>query len=908
MLKPLAHLLLVTTALYGVPAAAQTPTTNTPPSGEDVAETPAEDAADSDQVEVSAPGATASQPIVVQGRFIPEPVRNNAQVISVLSNEDIARTGDGDIAGALERVTGLSVDQGGFVYVRGLGDRYSQALLNGTALPSPEPLKRVVPLEIFPTSVLASATVQKSYSVEYPGEFGGGLINLTTSVVPDESFLTIGAGVGYNNETTGQQGYTHYGSSSDWTGFDNGLRDIPNALGQALVSGSPLVVGTVFSESNLQDFAASLVNTRTSLALRQDQIPVNFSGDISAGYNTLIGSSEFGLIANLGYSNNWFTRDSIEQAGTRSIVADDARTVRTDNNIVVSGLLGAGLEFDEHAIRLTGLYIRDTLKQTQLSAADNINTGNIDPTTPPDEMRQRTNWIERQLIDAVLVGEFRFGDISLDLRGGYANSQREAPYEREFVYFFDPLAQDYVNNLRTNPQIGTIAFSDLNEDVWNGGIDLAWEPPTDINLILSAGYAYQDTSRDAFRRDFQYVPISNIPFPVSQQRPDVLISDFNVYGLYTPNIFTDGILLQEANLNAGSQAYDANLEIHGVYAKAQAELFPFFQVEAGVRYEDASQQVVAIDLFDSGNVVQTPPLNNDYFLPAATATWNFAEDMQLRLSASKTIARPQFRELARPQYLDPDTGRLFFGNPFLEDSELLNIEGRFEWYFDRGENFSIAGFWKRIDNPIEPVAFIPGGASNFQTTFANAPEATLYGVEVELVKYFPLDGLGGDVFANRRLFAIANYTYTQSELSIGTGDTTILNDGLGVRPASQVFIDGAPLTGQSEHLANLQIGIEDTDRLSQLTILFNYASDRVTTRGPITGGAIDPDLVEEPGLTIDIVARQGFDIMGQEFELRAEARNITGEEYRETQTGNVTVINQLYERGTTFALSLAAKF
>lgn len=905
MLKPLAKLLLLTTALYGVPAAAQdTQTTTTPPSGEDVGEPPTEEA---EGVEVSAPGATGA-PIIVQGRFIPEPIRNNSQVISVLSNEDIARTGDGDIASALERVTGLTVDQGGFVYVRGLGDRYSQALLNGTPLPSPEPLKRVVPLDIFPTSVLASAVVQKSYSVEYPGEFGGGLINLTTAAVPDESFFTVGIGVGYNSETTGELGYTHGGSDSDWTGFDDGTRDIPAGLAQAFGSGAPITLGGVYSERDLQDFGASLVNAPTTLALRNGEIPANFSADISAGYNTLIGSSEFGLIFNAGYSNSWFTRDAIEQRGTRSVVADDARTVRTDNNIVVSGLLGAGFEFDEHSIRATALYIRDTLKQTQLSAADNINTGAIDPTTPADEMRQRTNWIERQLIDALVVGEFEFGDFALDLRGGYANSQREAPYEREFVYFYNPVAQDYVNNLQTNPQIGTIAFSDLNEDVWSGAIDLAWSPPTDFNLVVSGGYAYQNTRRDAFRRDFQYVPISGLPFPISQQRPDYLVSDFNLYGGYTPGIATDGILLQESNTNAGSQAYDASLEIHGVYAKLQAEPFSYFQVEAGVRYEDATQEVIALDLFDAGTVVQTAPLSNDYLLPAGTITWNFLEDVQLRLSASKTIARPQFRELARPQYLDPDNGRLFFGNPFLEDSELLNLEGRVEWYFGRGEHVSLAGFFKRIDNPIEPVAFIPGGASNFQTTFANAPEATLYGAEIELVKYFALDSLGGDFWAGKRLFAIANYTYTQSELSVSAGDTTILNDGLGVRPAAQVFVDGAPLTGQSEHLANLQFGIEDTDRLSQLTFLVNYASDRVTTRGPITGGAIDPDLVEQPGLTFDIVFRQGFSIMGRDFELKAEARNITGEDYRETQTGNVVVVNQLYERGTTFALSLAAQF
>ncbi|WP_367947115.1 TonB-dependent receptor [Sphingopyxis sp. BSNA05] len=566
--------------------------------------------------------------------------------------------------------------------------------------------------------------MQKSYSVNYPGEFGGGLINLTTAAIPDESYFEFGMGMGMNSETTGKLGYTHFGSDSDWTGFDDGTRDVPAGLAAAFNAGSRIELGPDFTQEQLQDFTASLVNAPTTLVQRNNDIPVNWSADMSAGLAKDIGASRLGVIFNASYSNKFFTRDSIEQGGTTSIIADDGRNVRTDHNIVVSGLLGLGLEVDEHVIRWTNLYIRDSLKQTSLKAADNINTGEIDPTTPADEMRQQTNWIERQLIDTVLVGEFKFGDISLDVRGGYANSQREAPYERSFTYFYDPVAEDYVNNLLTNPQSATIAFSDLNEDVWNGGIDFAYALPTSRNITLSTGYSYVNTSRNASRRDFRYFPTSSLPFGVSQERPDYLISDFNVYGGYTEGITTDGIFIQEDQTNAGSQAYDAELTVHGAYVKADVELLDFVQAELGVRYETADQSITALDIYNDGTLVQTAPLENDYWLPAGTLTWNFAEDMQFRASASKTIARPQFRELARPQYLDPDSGRVFSGNPFLEDSELFNAEARLEYYFGDGERVLLAGFYKKIDNPIEPVAFIPAGSSDFQTTFANAPEAS----------------------------------------------------------------------------------------------------------------------------------------------------------------------------------------
>jgi hypothetical protein len=181
------------------------------------------DEAPQEEVEVSIPGG--GNEIVVTGRRELNIQRSSNQVVSILSTAEIARTGEGTIAGALGRVTGLTVVGSGYVYVRGLGDRYSLALLNGSPLPSPEPLKRVVPLDLFPTGVIASSLVQKSYSVNFPGEFGGGVINLTTKATPNEPFLTIGAGISGDTITTGYPGLSYYGSSTDWSGYDNGNRN-----------------------------------------------------------------------------------------------------------------------------------------------------------------------------------------------------------------------------------------------------------------------------------------------------------------------------------------------------------------------------------------------------------------------------------------------------------------------------------------------------------------------------------------------------------------------------------------------------------------------------------------------------------------------------------------------------------
>jgi len=903
-------LLLLTTALVAPPALAQTgtePRESAPPPTAAPADRAAQPSEQEEQIEISAPGASpATGPdIVVTGSRIPNSIRRTPQVISVLSSEDIARTGEGDIAGALQRVTGLSVVGNGYVYVRGLGDRYSLALLNGSPLPSPEPLRRVVPLDIFPTSVIASSLVQKSYSVNYPGEFGGGVINLTTQAIPRESFLNIGLSGTIDLETTAQLGYSYAGGDADYLGYDDGTRNFPRALRNA-------VLGGTFNQTSAQqrrDFAASLSNAPTTVLQRLDQVPANFSADISAGTSTDLGGVTIGVIAAGGYSNNWRTRDAIQQISRDPGLGDAAdpqknfEAVTTEDRALVNGLLGLGLEFGRNRIRWTNLYIHDTLKQAILASGSDRSIAERIEGAPDPVIRQNTNWFERQLIDTQLVGEFHFGPVDLDLRGSYANTRRDSPYERQFSYVYlgdgDPTTKgpgdvdDYINNLSSGGQTASVAFSHLEEDVWGASADLAYHLPTSMPITLSAGYNYTRTTRSAFRFDFDYFrPDGALPLPVAQERPDFLISDFNV------NFYN--IELRDVSGAEGTAAYDADLTVNAGYGQIEAELIPGLRATAGVRFESGDQNVQPI-----GGALPATSINRDYWLPAGTLTWQFARDMQFRLAASKTIARPQFRELAPQLYLDYESDRQFTGNPFLTDSQLTNIEARYEYYFARDQRISLAGFYKHLDNPIEQVAFIAGG-DQLRTGFANAPGARLYGAEIEVQAYLPLESLG-HFFATKRLLFIGNYTYTQSRLQVD--DTTVIGPTLQPVPANVLFEDGAPMTGQSDHLANIQLGIEDTDHLAQATFLLSYASKRVTNRGPIQGSLRQPDIIENPGFRLDFVAREGVSIAGVNAELKVEARNILGRGYQEyQQIGDNRIDINSYDLGQTFSLGLTVRF
>ncbi len=845
-----------------------------------------------EEVDISLPGTGGE--IVVSATRDRNLAKSVPQVVSLLSNADIARTGEGDIAGALGRVTGLSVVGNGFVYVRGLGDRYSLALLNGSPLPSPEPLKRVVPLDLFPTTVISSSLVQKTYSVNFPGEFGGGVINLTTTAIPRKTFLSIGGSVGGDTVTTNQLGYTYFGSASDWTGFDNGSRNTPPALSDYLKSGERISSGNVDTKA----IASQLVRAKDVLVQRNNNIPVNTTVSVTAGTSLDVGNdATLGIIANFGYRNTWRTRDVTQQTSASQDLTQtelDFQRVITDDRIVVNGLLGLGLEFGENKVRWTNLFIRDTLKQAR------IGVGTRQSTSPTATLQQQdTAWYARQLFNTQLVGEFELSpEFSLDTRASYANSRRDAPNELSFEYLRsnsadDPYGALFTNRLN-NGQRGsaTASYSKLNENLYSGGLDLSWKASS--SFTATVGYAFSDTKRRTERREFQFLAPSDFPTAIGLFRPDLLLQPA-VISYYNISLI---------DTNEANPVFDASLRTHAAYGQVQAELSSTLSLNAGVRYETAKQIVAPVQVFNVPTAsLAFTSLDRHYWLPAATLTWQLADKMQLRFNASKTIARPQFRELIYQQFFDPDTNRLYRGNPLLVDSQLYNAEIRYEWYFASDQRVSLAGFFKRIESPIETFASFSDNV--VVTSFANAPKADLYGLELETQKYFNLDGISGsNFFASRRAVVIANYTYTKSKLKVGPSDTVAVFAASSTS-ATDYFRNGAPLTGQSDHIANLQIGLEDLDGLSQQTLLLNYASTRVTSRG----ASGQPDIVEQPGFRLDFVARQGIKLVGREIELKLEIRNITGTKYKEfQQSGPNRVYFNLYNVGTSGTIGASIKF
>ena len=859
--RPLAGLLLCTTALLAPALAfAQTP----PPAESEVDE------------------------VVVRGKFIPQVMRETSEVASIVTAEDLVRQGDDTAAQALTRLAGLSVVSGRFVYVRGLGERYSSALLNGSPLPSPEPLQRVVPLDLFPSNVLAGVNVQKTYSVNYPGEFGGGLIDIRTVGVPDGSFLSMSISLGANSETTLKRGLTYFGGGdSDSFGVDDGTRELPLLIRRGIETGKR-IDSSNFPSDQLTAMGRSFQNANINLLQSTDNVPINGSFDISAGKSWNFDSFSLGVVGIFGYDNSWSTRRAAQQEGVVSLdtlaVLEDLTSNSTQNDIVLNGLTQVALELDNHTLKWTNFYVRNVTKETRSVEGDS--------TRASQYIRDdSTAWYQRELIDTQLTGEHEFGDLTISWRGSYARTERDVPYERSIRY------RRINGEFLHNPQLDAnfIRFSELEDKATGFGADFAYrlENPVIADFTLSGGYAWYDNERISDSRAFRFTMNFTPDLNFQRQRVDFLYSDFNI----GPN----GLILREVTGAEGAAAYSASLTTQAAYLQGEGEILPAVRATLGVRWEEGTQDVQALDLF-SPTQLPGRRLKNDYILPAGTVTWNFAEDQQLRLGASKTIARPQFREQAPQLYLDPESDRTFIGNPFLFDSEIVNLDARYERYFDRGQFATIGLFYKDIEKPIESVVNESG--SGLQQSFLNAPQALVYGVEAEFKKFFEFE-TGQPLIDSVKWLVAANYTYTKSEVKVGANDVVFPRTTLGQpAPARNFILDGSRLQGQSKHLGNLQLGLESLDGMTQATFLANYASKRTTARGQ--AGA--PDFEQKPGILLDFTFRHKFEVRGQEFTAGLEARNLLGEEFDEYQKrgGSQIKLNN-YDLGRSVSISLSAR-
>ncbi len=849
--------------------------------------------------------AEATQPddvIVVRYQFVPDEKRVTSEVSSFVDAEDFAITGDSDIAAALGRVTGLSVQEGRFVIVRGLNERYSNTLINGSPLSSPEPFRRAVPLDLFPTSLISNILVQKTFSPQFPGEFGGGLVEIETAALPNERYLNIGFGASVNTETSFDDGLMHDGGSTDFYGFSDSTRDWPSEFADVFETQN---IGPAEQDPiTLATIGRNLENSKLWV-VQEGDTPGDFSLSIDAGDRFDFDGFSVGILGALGFDNSWQTRRGVRGKARISNNELSARTlfdrVQTTNTVESNAMAGIGIEAGEHEVGLLAFVLRSSDKDTQILAGR-------DDDRDADLRIDSTAWFERQVYTYQLSGDHTFDigeGLNLEWRASTSDASRNAPNGREAVYEDeDPTAEGVDYRLLNSIDGNAITFSRVDDVTDDLGFDLSIPVSAfGFDWEWNAGYSTMSKERTAYSREFGFE--GSIPADLADSRIDFIFAD--------QNILDSRFRLREIGGVLTPEAYRGNLDVDAFYAGTDVVLGDYLRAAVGVRFEDGEQTVdtfgFPIESTDSG-VVETQ-ISEDYVLPAATLTWTFADNLQLRLGYSETITRPQFRELGFAEFFNTETDERFRGNPFLVNTEITNYDARLEYYFGRDQFITAGVFHKQLDNPI--VEYILPEGETLATSFINGPEATLTGFELEYEQTFQLaDMYEGEFWEDAELFIRANYTFTSSEMTAGATDTVIVANPSAGQPVASVesaagyIFDGQTLQGQSEHLANLQIGWEDSN--SRTAVLFNYTGERTRALANVARGL--PEVVETPPFQVDLVHSRSFEMNNGGFlDVRFAARNLLGEDYTARQSsGGTELIVDGYDIGTTFSISVSRSF
>lgn len=791
--------------------------------------------------------------IAVIGQFVPDEKRSTSSVSNVVGQEQFQRSGDANIAEGLKRVSGLSTVGGKFVYVRGLGERYSTTLLNGAILPSPEPINRVVPLDLFPTAILDSVLVQKTYSAQYPSEFGGGVLQLRTKKSTDEFFWNVTTTAGLQQDVSFQDGFTSSSGSKSWLGYDDDYRGLPNALEQATANGQELRRESQFLDSGgyspeeLQVIGRSV---RNDYSADQESLPADFKFATSFGnfHELNDNGAQINYLAAVNYSNSWDTNE-IERNNYRTSnagleIGDDLEFVGTEHSVDLSSIFTAGIDFNEnHNIRATSVMLRmtdDTVSETtgELAEEDFIRLTQLE-------------WIERELFSNQIEGDHYFPDFNelvINWRYSKVKAERDAPDDRVYRYDQEP---DGRFRFSTRADGNVRRFSVLDDDAQDFAVNLSmvFYGPMDSIITTKVGYVHNEKQRDSEVRRYSFFDQGSVAF-----NEDLLLLPLEQI-LAPANIDPDGFELRE--FTRPTDNYDAINESDAFYGEVEFNFDDRFRLNIGARQEDFMQNVRTFDLFRDVEI--NAAQESEDILPAFTGTY-INGDHQFRIAYSETLSRPDFRELSPAAFTNPVTGREVVGNPNLKIANITNYDFRWEWYFGFGDSMSFGLFYKEFENPIESV--VQPGAEARQT-FVNAEAGENAGVEFEVTKR--LDFLGG---RGEDFYVQTNLAFIDSEVTIAEEDRNILTS------------TSRALQGQSDWLFNAQIGYEPFSGTTA-TLLYHYFGERISEVG-IEGA---PDLVEEPFGELNTVFIHEFN---ETWRMTLKGKNLLDEKSEITQGGLIT--------------------
>ncbi len=796
--------------------------------------------------------------------------RQKASVVSDnIGAETIKKAPDSDAAEIVARVPAVTVRDDKFIYVRGLGERYSQALLNGSRLPSPDPERRVVPLDLFPADFLESISIIKTYTPDLPGDFSGGLADIELLDFPDKLTYGLGLSTKGNSNTTFQDFQTYKGSKLDQLGFGGDYRKLPSLIPDD-TAGASRAQRTAYGRS-----FKNIWETDETTA------PIDYDVNFQIGNRW----GPFGVRLGVIYETQWRRYDALQrqfiQAGSFEDpdpqISDDFTFDTNTFEVKLGAVMTAAYELSSnHRFTLRTLVDRNSTDQTLIGQGRSEQNGN------PQVVTQFT-YTQDQLGYGQLGGTHHFSWIDVDWRSALSQTTENVPDQR------------ITNRVLVNGALiasndglgGTRNFQDLTEVLTDSAVDFTVPfktalPFTDVwwglpgKLKFGPAYAFRD--RDAsiriFRNNIQ--PQPGIPFDQSQPLNDVFNPD-NIGGGQPPFPIS---FVEQTN---PQDSFKASQEIIAGYGMLELPILrDKLRLIAGVRTEYSYMQ---LDTFDVKNEPRQIIKNDLDPLPGVNLIYSPRSDMNLRFGWSQTVSRPEFRELSPAVYPAPRGLRGVVGNPELVQASIESFDLRWEWFLSPTELVSISGFYKTIDKPIEQAIFISG--SSPQNTFQQNEDAKLYGFEFEGRK-----NLGFITPWLENVNFLTNVSYVES-------DVTAL-----VRPATST--EGAlyrkrALQGQSPYVVNAAVEyVHPTWGTARL--LYNTVGPTITS---VQDRTALPDFEQQRRDQLDLVYLAKVAPWGVPLSVKLGVENILNDNYPTTVGDDLA---EDYKTGVTVSFGVSYNY
>lgn len=810
--------------------------------------------------------------------------KKSTSVGDAVGRAEISKTPDRDAAQAARRVVGATIEGNRFVYVRGLGERYTNAQLNGTPLPSPEPDRAAVPLDLFPTQVLESLTIVKTFTPDAPGDFAGGSVRIQTRRVPDEFLFSSSLSLGYKTTTTFKERLSHRGGSLDWLGVDDGTRALPDGVPDdySLTLGVEKPSGDFVLDPELKAQGDEM-NTFMS-ATRSTALP-DHSASIVAGNGWKLGKDHrVGFLASLNYRRGYTIRDEKRRVLEPDPTAASGLKRVNDLDVEVGsedvswgtfaslmGELGK-----HHRLNLIAFHSQIADKDTQ--TFDGYWSRN-DATLHTTRLR----FVSRALNVLQLQGSSEFDELAggtLDWNLSYSVAARDEPDTRDVVYQLNTNlgAYTYVDGSES----GRHFFSSQSEKAYGVGAD--WTQPLvagERATSLKFGGLVSIKDREFSARRFAFRRIPGSP-PDPFTCPGTTYQETCPDSLFVPDNIGTVMRLQENT--RPEDAYDAGLDVYAAYVMTDASLARDLRMIVGERIEITRQNIEPFDQFDTGAIVRGADLKSTDQLPAAALVYDATEKTKLRFALSRTLARPQLRELAPFAYSDFFGGRLTAGNPDLEITRITNADLRLEHFPKLSEVLAFSLFFKHFKDPIEPVV-TPSGDSGL-VTFQNAEGANLLGVELEA-------RFGVDHFspAAKGFSVVSNLTLARSRIAVRQTDTDFLTN------------TSRPMVNQAPYVLNIAFDYENENLGLNTRLLYNVNGARLVEVG---AEGLD-DAYEHPRHRLDFVAAKDLD---EHFQVKLSATNLLDPERvvtigKELRDDRVTL---RYRDGRSFSIGASWKY